>query len=368
MSSLMPVLFALIALGLLVLLTWYTPRRLAKLLGLRRRWPAYLTAGAVVAFFVTSWALVPRSPSCALGVFATVAGVLVCLQFFLGISLLLTSALQRVARVSDRATLFLAVVLALVTTGMGVRNAYTLEVVEAEIPVPGLEEDVTVAHIADVHLGPHRGEAWLRRIVEEVNAGKPDFVLLNGDLIEGGVALENGALAPLGDIEAPTYFVTGNHDAHVDTERALKAITDRGVRVLRNEAVATHGLHLVGLEYMRADDRTYDPHAVNDLTIESELPKIRIPDAKPILLMHHSPVGIEYAAKGGVSLMVSGHTHAGQVWPATWIAKIAFPYLEGLYEEDGLRVFVSQGAGTFGVPLRLGSSNQIDWLRLRAAR
>lgn len=257
---------------------------------------------------------------------------------------------------------------ALLVTVVGAVHAYGLRVNEVTIPLEGLERDVTVMHISDVHIGPQRGGANLDRIVEETNRRQPDFVLINGDLVDGNRALEPGQLDALGRIEAPAYFTTGNHDHSVDMDRALEIIAGHGVRILHNEVVTLHGLQLVGLTYMNADEETFDAHSVNKLTIKDELPKIEVDDELPVLVMHHSPVGLEYVSAAGVDLMVSGHTHAGQVFPATIIAAWQFPLRKGLHERDGTQFWVSQGAGTYGPRMRLGTSNEIDLIRLEPAK
>lgn len=106
-------------------------------------------------------------------------------------------------------------------------------------------------------------------------------------------------------------------------------------------------------------------HAVNNLTIKEELPKIPLSKDLPVVLMHHSPVGLEYVARAGVDLMLSGHTHAGQIFPATLITPLLFPLNKGLHRQSNTYFFVSQGAGTYGPRMRLGSSNEINLIRLK---
>jgi predicted MPP superfamily phosphohydrolase len=164
--------------------------------------------------------------------------------------------------------------------------------------------------------------------------------------------------------EAQVFFATGNHEHYVDMDKALDIIAGHRVRILHNEVVLTHGFQLVGLDYMNADENTFDMHAVNKLTIKEELPKIFLDRNLPVVLMHHSPVGLDYVVKAGVDLMLSGHTHAGQMFPATLINNFLFPLNKGLHQIDGTAFFVSQGAGTYGPRIRLGSSNEINLIRL----
>ena len=74
---------------------------------------------------------------------------------------------------------------------------------------------------------------------------------------------------------------------------------------------------------------------------------------------------IWYVSEKGIDLMLSGHTHAGQMFPSTLLAPLFFSFNKGLYKEGSTKVFVSQGAGTYGPRMRLGSSNEINLIRLK---
>ena len=89
----------------------------------------------------------------------------------------------------------------------------------------------------------------------------------------------------------------------------------------------THGLQLIGMEYMNADRETYDAHVVNALTIQEELPKIARDSKKPTVLVHHSPVGMRYAAEGNIDVMLAGHTHAVRL-PWHCLGEAQFPYIQ----------------------------------------
>lgn len=81
-------------------------------------------------------------------------------------------------------------------------------------------------------------------------------------------------------------------------------------------------------------------------------------------MLHHSPDGVRYAHKKGVDLYLAGHTHAGQLFPITLIAGMIYKFNKGLYNYNGTKVFVSQGAGTFGPPMRTGTHSEITVVRL----
>jgi predicted MPP superfamily phosphohydrolase len=353
-------------LGLFLGSIWYVSLRLSRLLDLARAWPLYVAVGVTVVLYPVSMVLLGTATSAVLDIVASTASVLLGLHIYITLLLLALDALRLVIHIPNRLTALVAVGVAIMLMVAAVWHAHSFKVTEIEIPIDGLERDVTLMHISDVHIGPQRGRAYLERIVDETNRRQPELVLINGDLVDANSALEPDVLSPLARFEAPTFFTTGNHESRVDTERALEIIAGYGVRILHNEVVEIHGLQLVGLDYMNADENAFDMRKVNEPTIKEELRKIPIVDGKPVVLMHHSPVGLEYVSARGVVLMLSGHTHAGQVFPATLVTPLLYPLNKGLHVRDGTYFFVSQGAGTFGPRMRLGSSNEINLIRLKA--
>lgn len=366
MIVLLKILFRIAALGLIGAAAWYTPWRLSRLLGLRRTWPLYVATAAIIILASAGMMSLSASPNPILGGVVTAAGLLFGLFVYCTLMLLVLDILRRWIKIPDRATVGLALLAALTAAVVGAWQAGNFAVTEIGIPIAGLKRDVTLMHISDLHIGHFRGRSYLEKIVEETNRRRPDLVLLNGDIVDSNAALAPGVLSPLADFEAPVYAVTGNHEHYVDIKKALGIIAGHGVRILHNEVINTNGFQLAGLDYMNADENAFDMHAVNKLTIKEELPKIPFVKGKPSVLMHHSPVGLEYVAAEGVSLMLSGHTHAGQMFPATLIAPLLFPLTKGLHRQGGTWFFVSQGAGTYGPRIRLGSFNEINLIRLRA--
>ena len=233
---------------------WYVPFRLSRLLKLDRAWRLYVVVAVTVLLSFTGMAAFATFSKPVLDTVATVAGLIFYVHVLLTILLLVLDAFRLVFHIPDRLGAWVAVGGAVLLTIIGGWQASTLTVETIEIPIVGLEKDVTLMHISDAHIGMHRGRSYLDQIVRETNRLKPDLVLITGDLVDGNSALEPGALSPLGELNAPTYFTTGNHEGYIDTERALEIIASYGVRILHNEVVETHGLQLVGLDYMKADE------------------------------------------------------------------------------------------------------------------
>lgn len=351
--------------GLCVLSIWYVGSRLHTLFELKSRWPILIAVATGVIGALFAMGAVAKFTSPVVGALNVFGGYVFTFHLFLLLSLLFLQVLQLMWSLPMSLSGAAALLVAFIATAASALNANGFSVNEYKVELPKLQKEVTVMQISDVHLGHHRGQAYLEKIVAETNRRKPDLVLLTGDLVDSNAALVPGVLNPLADLKAPAYFVGGNHEKYVDMKRAFELIAQQGVRVLNNEVVETKGIQLIGLDYMNADEDAFDMHPSDDTrTIKSVMPDLPLKRGLPTVLMHHSPVGTQHIVETDVDLMVSGHTHAGQVLPATWIAELIFPFNRGLHQHGKLKVFVSQGAGTYLLRNRLGTNSEINLLRL----
>ena len=263
----------------------------------------------------------------------------------------------------------IVILLTILTSTYGVINAYEIEVERVDIEVDNLNGTVDIAVLADVHIGSVGGKGYLEMLVEKTNSLEPDIVLILGDIVDSDAFLTEDMFSPLKDLEAPAYFVTGNHEIMMD-EKELKNILNRsGVRVMDNEVIETHGIQLVGLRYMSADDHSGEDSFADqgDETIKSVLPTFNLSDDSPVVLMHHSPVGITYAQEAGIDLYLAGHTHGGaQIFPLTvLVGPLTYDYYKDHHRYKDMDVYVSEGAGFWFLPMRVGTDTEITLIRLR---
>jgi uncharacterized protein len=348
---------------------WYSAFRLRTTFGLQRRWRLRVAGVAALVGSLMLMAPATKSGHMVAGLSYSLSGYLFAGYVFLTLAFALLHAIEKAWQIPKARVGAAALLIAAGATLVGGVWANRFSVVETEIALPGLDRDVVAMHLSDIHLGHHRGRRYLETIVEETNQRKPDMVLITGDLIDSEAAFLPGELEPLARFAAPVYYVGGNHEKYVDAERTFALVKEYGVHVLRSQVVETHGLQLVGLDYLNADEDTFDLHPSDDSrTIKAVLASLHLKDGMPSLLLQHSPAGAQYAAANGIDLMIAGHTHGGQFFPGTLVARAMFPFNHGLYHRGPLQVFVSQGAGTFGSRVRLGTSNELNILRLRPTR
>jgi predicted MPP superfamily phosphohydrolase len=192
-----------------------------------------------------------------------------------------------------------------------------------------------------------------------VQALKPDMILLLGDILEGHGADPEAFFPGLRSLSAPlgVWAVDGNHEWHGRRQDDGEAAGGYPLRTLRDETVQpAPGLFLAGRRYLSWRERRQGAAEWN-------------PDGKGfpggVILMAHVPVAAETAARAGVGLLLSGHTHGGQIWPLSIATRMANPLLAGRYEIEGMTVLVSRGAGTWGPRMRLWHPGEILLVTLR---
>ena len=248
----------------------------------------------------------------------------------------------------------------------GIFHSYDLKVKYITIPIEGLTKEMKVVHITDIHLGNFRGEKYLDKIVNQINELKPELILNTGDQFDSKAHFDNNdILRAYKRLQAPQYFVNGNHDVYVGLDEVVKRMKKVGAIVLQNEVSNFGELQIIGLNNMAKDSKTFDVHATpGSETVESIMAKLPINESRPTLVLHHRPDGVEYMEARKADLLLSGHTHGGQMFPITYIAELMFKYNSGLYKYNTMSIYVSNGAGTLFAPLRLGTNSEITLINL----
>lgn len=288
-------------------------------------------------------------------------------MMYLSLSFLLLNLIQLVIETPPFYAGLAALSVAVLTTVYGIWNAFNIRLTELTIPIEALKKDLKAVHLTDIHLGHVRGKAFLQKVIDKTNAQSPDVVFVTGDLFDGKINLSQETLTPFAALKAPVFFIEGNHDNSSGVKIIKDYLRNLGVHVLDNQVAQWNELQIIGLNHMSADGSKRSVHTAGRFqTIKSVLPTLNIDTKKPTILLHHSPDGIKYAAEQGVDLYLTGHTHAGQLFPATLFAARMFEYNRGLHEYENTKILVSEGIGTFGPPMRVATKSEIISIILKA--
>jgi predicted MPP superfamily phosphohydrolase len=222
-----------------------------------------------------------------------------------------------------------------------------------------------IVQISDVHVGPTIGKGFIEDIVARINALQPDVVAITGDLVDGSVEELAEHVAPLGKLEAKhgVYFVTGNHEYYSGADEWIAHLGKLGVRVLRNEHVRIGGEH--GFDLVGIDDHSSGAYGRGHGADLKRALEGRDADRACVLLAHQ-PRGIELADQLGVDLQLSGHTHGGQMFPWNLAVRLQQPFVAGLHRLTRAQIYVSQGTGYWGPPMRVGAPAEITEIELVA--
>ncbi|MBR9691127.1 metallophosphoesterase [Candidatus Woesearchaeota archaeon] len=230
-------------------------------------------------------------------------------------------------------------------------NHFFIRVKTIDVP---FDAKLNIVHLSDLHIGTINNHNYMKKLVKKVNSLRPHVVLITGDLVDGSAPLNPSMFEPLKQINTRTYFVSGNHEFYEGLTEVIPIIKSANIEVLKNEIVDFKGAQIIGVEY--SENKGHLRHMLSFLSIDKK---------KPTILMYHAPIELGHAHKAGVDLMLSGHTHAGQIFPFTFFVWLAYPRFNGLYKYKDTHLYVSPGTGTWGPPMRLGSFNEITLLKLK---
>lgn len=247
---------------------------------------------------------------------------------------------------------WLLIALMLALTVYSVVNAYSPSVVKIQLSSGKLTTPLRFAQITDVHIGSRSGE-FLDRVMREVNKLDIKFLCITGDFIDApGIGEEK--LAALRTCPVPIYFSIGNHERYEDLDEILQRLERLGVEVLRSRSTQHGPVQLIGI-----DDSEHPAQ------VERELARIDINPENFVLLLYHRPRGLTAAAAAGVDLMISGHTHNGQIVPFNLVVRRVFERTVGLFRQNQTQLYVSPGTGTWGPVMRLGSRGEVTLFEIQ---
>mgnify|MGYP001447834962 CR=1 FL=1 len=260
----------------------------------------------------------------------------------------------------------LATLAALFARGLWNARSPVVRTYDLKVDKPaGPIRELRVVLVSDLHLGSIVGNRHLDRLLAFTDRLQPDLILLAGDVIDDDIQpfVRNRMGERMRRLRARygVFAVLGNHEYYGgQIEAYVREMKAAGIPVLRDEAVLVEGaFYVVGRKDKTAE--TADPAGRKTIgELVAPLDK-----DKPILVMDHQPTGYAEAEAAGVDVLVSGHTHRGQMAPNHWITRRLFELDWGYLRKGNMHAVVSSGFGTWGPPLRIMSRSEIVLLRIR---
>ena len=258
------------------------------------------------------------------------------------------------------------------TVGYGVAEARgNHHIVDVDVVMPKLPKSLdgfTIAQITDLHIGFTIGKEFVDAVVERTNALKPDLIVLTGDIVDGPVESLRDIAARLQHLQAPrgVFAITGNHEYYCGADAWIGELSLFGIRYLRNQRVAMNDASGAGFDLVGIDDLSGYAYFGHGPDLHAALADHD--PTRATVLLAHQPRQVHDAARRGVDLQLSGHTHGGQVWPFHYIVMAQQGgLLAGRYQIGPTTLHVSRGTGYWGPPVRVLAPLEITRIRLRSA-
>ena len=233
----------------------------------------------------------------------------------------------------------------------GYVNSKKLKIKKLSIESKLISKNIKFIFISDIHIGSNDPSS-LKKLVSKINELDFSFLIIGGDLIDSS-AFKIFDLYEFKKINKPIFFVTGNHEYYIQNyKKHLDDLYKVGIKTINNESIEFDDINLIGLS--------------DNISNESKIEYLEKLSKKNLfnLLIVHKP-SIWKKASNKANLMLSGHTHNGQIFPFNFIVKLQFPQNYGLYKNNDNHLYVSSGSATWGPKIRIGSNNEIIYIELK---
>ncbi|MCT4623195.1 MAG: metallophosphoesterase, partial [Schleiferiaceae bacterium] len=238
---------ALIIIGILVGANIYLAQRFAYFFDLASTLPLYILFPFITIFMIWTVMGLVNSLSSVGHILWMAGAITMGLVLYLLIATIGVDLISLAISIPPATKGWIAIALTVLISGYGLWNATQTKVNEVDITIDGLKEPIRAAHLTDTHLGHFRGGEKLQQIVEMINKEKVDVVFFTGDLLDAAMQLKPEAMQPLQNLNAPVYFIEGNHDEYTGVKAIKEYLKSIGIHVLENEVTHFKELQVVGL-------------------------------------------------------------------------------------------------------------------------
>ena len=343
-----------------------------------------LSLSFMASFFLLRWQ--ENSLTAGVYMFAAVwTGIFVNLLLAALLSWIICAAVRLAGTYPDTRPIAAGCIcLAILFSAYGFWNAFHPRIKKLEVELANLAgpwKGKTIVQLSDIHLGHFYGRQYLNSLVQKVNALDPELIFITGDLFDGMAGNISHFAEGLSRFKARkgVYFITGNHENYIGLDRALNVLAQTTINVIQDQVIDIDGLQVIGIGYPGVKG------ASRIKGLEKTGPKVA--GRKPRILLFHTPTNISpqkgdgldrhfstywvpdtnfsAAQKLAVDLQLSGHTHAGQIFPFGYLTKLLYKGFDhGIQRLGGFTIHTSSGVGTWGPPMRTGNRPEIVAINL----
>ncbi|XAK46050.1 metallophosphoesterase [Campylobacter coli] len=261
---------------------------------------------------------------------------------------------------------FAIITLAAVSIYTSINNAIRVpEIQSVDIQLAKLDRDLKIAMLTDIHLGKNLHKDFLDKLIVEVNLQKPDMVVIVGDLVDTNPKELQNYISRLNDLNSTygTFYALGNHEYYHGIEEVLDLLKKyTNMKILLNQNLDLGFINIAGLGDLAGLSKgLYAPDLARV--------KVDLNTSKPSILLAHQPKTALLYDLSDFDLVLSGHTHGGQIFPFMFLVKLQQGFIRGLYDlGENTKLFVSSGAGFWGPSLRVFAPNEIAILNLKGEK
>ncbi len=239
----------------------------------------------------------------------------------------------------------ICLVISVIACFKAILNGKSVELKTIHLTSPKIERHHNLIFISDIHLGSN-SKRHLEKICDKINQVNYEYLLIGGDLFDSN-AFEPDDLDLFKTMKGPIFFVTGNHEYYVkDHAEKVANLAKYNITFLDNQSAQLDGLNIIGISDNQATKK--------QSTIARQLTSHDMFN----LLMVHQP-SMWHHAPEKTDLMLSGHTHNGQIFPFNLLVRMRYRTVYGIYQRLSSSLYVSSGSGTWGPRMRLGTQNEI---------
>ncbi len=253
----------------------------------------------------------------------------------------------------------------------GFANAVNITVSRHTWPARGITRPHTFAFAADLHVGPAQSMETLKAMCDAINRENPEFVILGGDITDELTSHDTmvETYRILSTIKAPVYFVYGNHDRQVRADLAGgRTYDDKAL----TEAIRQANIHILSDDFVRIDDELILLGREDISAGDRRKPYASLVNpyqSGALIVADHQPYDQDQLAVEQAALQLSGHTHAGQLWPLQMLYHYGLNLpAYGEFDMPGTRLYVSAGVSDWRMPLRTEERCSWDLIILTPAK